>query len=163
MVLTKLQTAIYLELKKAEGKPLHGYVILKRIVERGLHWSHQQVYREANKMTSKGALNCVDNPQKGKPDRKMYSLKDLVNYEPNFKLLTNNFILAYPEPEFIQRRYDELKKRHSEVSKEISDMIESIEECNDSALILLSREREIIEIDINYFKDRLPEGVKVDE
>lgn len=56
-----------------------GYDITKQFSSSiGYFWkaSHQQVYRELNKMAQNGLLTCVLEPQDGKPDRKIYSITD---------------------------------------------------------------------------------------
>lgn len=57
-----------------------GYDITKEFsYSIGYFWkaSHQQVYRELNKMAQNGLVTCVLQPQEGKPDRKIYSITDL--------------------------------------------------------------------------------------
>ncbi|MDE1514983.1 MULTISPECIES: PadR family transcriptional regulator [Vibrio] len=54
-----------------------GYDITKEFsASIGYFWkaSHQQVYRELNKMGEQGLVTCVLQPQEGKPDRKIYSI-----------------------------------------------------------------------------------------
>ncbi|GAL14085.1 transcriptional regulator PadR family [Vibrio astriarenae] len=56
-----------------------GYDITKEFSSSiGYFWkaSHQQVYRELNKMAQSGQVSCVLEPQEGKPDRKVYSITD---------------------------------------------------------------------------------------
>ncbi|MBF9001800.1 MULTISPECIES: PadR family transcriptional regulator [Vibrio] len=56
-----------------------GYDITKEFsASIGYFWkaSHQQVYRELNKMGQNGLVTCVLEPQEGKPDRKVYSITD---------------------------------------------------------------------------------------
>lgn len=56
-----------------------GYDITKEFSSSiGYFWkaSHQQVYRELNKMAQSGQVTCVLEPQEGKPDRKIYSITD---------------------------------------------------------------------------------------
>ncbi|MGF1685318.1 PadR family transcriptional regulator [Photobacterium japonica] len=57
-----------------------GYDITKEFSHSiGYFWkaSHQQVYRELNKMASHDQVTCKLEPQDGKPDRKVYSITDL--------------------------------------------------------------------------------------
>lgn len=57
-----------------------GYDITKEFsASIGYFWkaSHQQVYRELNKMGQQNLVTCVLEPQEGKPDRKVYSITDL--------------------------------------------------------------------------------------
>ncbi|MBE4601274.1 PadR family transcriptional regulator [Vibrio navarrensis] len=56
-----------------------GYDITKEFsASIGYFWkaSHQQVYRELNKMAEQELVTCVLEPQEGKPDRKVYSITD---------------------------------------------------------------------------------------
>lgn len=56
-----------------------GYDITKEFsASIGYFWkaSHQQVYRELNKMAQNSLVTCVVEPQEGKPDRKVYSITD---------------------------------------------------------------------------------------
>ncbi|SDH33863.1 transcriptional regulator, PadR family [Vibrio xiamenensis] len=56
-----------------------GYDITKEFSSTiGYFWkaSHQQVYRELNKMAQHELVTCVLEPQEGKPDRKVYSITD---------------------------------------------------------------------------------------
>lgn len=56
-----------------------GYDITKEFSATiGYFWkaSHQQVYRELNKMAQHDLVTCVLEPQEGKPDRKVYSITD---------------------------------------------------------------------------------------
>lgn len=57
-----------------------GYDITKEFSATiGYFWkaSHQQVYRELNKMAEQGLVTCVLEPQDGKPDRKVYSITEI--------------------------------------------------------------------------------------
>ncbi|MFW1108301.1 PadR family transcriptional regulator [Vibrio parahaemolyticus] len=56
-------------------KKATGYDLAKIMSESRL-WraSHQQIYRSLNKMADDGFLMFKDDPQEGKPDRKVYSL-----------------------------------------------------------------------------------------
>ncbi|WP_043320134.1 PadR family transcriptional regulator [Microbulbifer sp. HZ11] len=53
---------------------------LKRRFERSVNhfWSasHQQMYRELHKLHNEGLLDCVEERQDGRPDKKIYSLTD---------------------------------------------------------------------------------------
>ncbi len=56
-----------------------GYDITKEFsYSIGYFWkaSHQQVYRELNKMAQNELVTCVLHPQDGKPDRKIYSIAE---------------------------------------------------------------------------------------
>ncbi|MGF1760196.1 PadR family transcriptional regulator [Photobacterium sagamiensis] len=57
-----------------------GYDITKEFSHSiGYFWkaSHQQVYRELNKMAGNDQVTCQLEPQEGKPDRKVYTITDL--------------------------------------------------------------------------------------
>ena len=58
-------------------EPGSGYD-LKRRFERSIShfWSasHQQMYRELHKLHEEGLLDCTEQPQEGRPDKKIYSL-----------------------------------------------------------------------------------------
>lgn len=56
-----------------------GYDITKEFSSTvGYYWkaSHQQVYRELNKMALQDLVTCTVEPQDGKPDRKVYSITE---------------------------------------------------------------------------------------
>ncbi|PMH46270.1 transcriptional regulator [Vibrio sp. 10N.286.49.B3] len=56
-----------------------GYDITKEFsASIGYFWkaSHQQVYRELNKMALNELVTCTLEPQEGKPDRKVYAITD---------------------------------------------------------------------------------------
>ncbi|AUW07558.1 PadR family transcriptional regulator [Vibrio campbellii] len=59
----------------SEHKTATGYDLTKMMSTSHV-WraSHQQIYRSLNKLADDGFLACKDEPQKGKPDRKVYSL-----------------------------------------------------------------------------------------
>ena len=57
-----------------------GYDVTKKLSGTiGLFWSasHQQVYRELNKMLKMSWVNSSFFPQQGKPDKKIYSLTEM--------------------------------------------------------------------------------------
>ncbi len=57
-----------------------GYDITKEFSNAvGHFWkaSHQQVYRELNKLAEINAVTCRLEPQEGKPDKKVYSITDI--------------------------------------------------------------------------------------
>ncbi|MDD1795941.1 PadR family transcriptional regulator [Enterovibrio makurazakiensis] len=57
-----------------------GYDITKEFSHAiGHFWkaSHQQVYRELNKLADMGAVSCRLEPQDGKPDRKVYTITEI--------------------------------------------------------------------------------------
>ncbi|CCO45440.1 Transcriptional regulator, PadR family [Vibrio nigripulchritudo SOn1] len=59
----------------SENKSLTGYDLCK-LMSASHIWraSHQQTYRELNKLAENGFLSCQIEPQEGRPDRKVYSL-----------------------------------------------------------------------------------------
>ncbi len=60
-----------------ETEPGSGYDLLKRFKERlGYFWnaSHQQIYLQLKNMNQAGLLQCEQQPQVGKPDRKVYKI-----------------------------------------------------------------------------------------
>ncbi len=60
-----------------ETEPGSGYDLLKRFKERlGFFWnaSHQQIYMQLKKMNQEGLLDCQQETQQGKPDRKVYGI-----------------------------------------------------------------------------------------
>lgn len=60
-------------------EPGSGYD-LKRRFERSIShfWSasHQQMYRELHKLHGEGLLDCTEQPQEGRPDKKVYRLTE---------------------------------------------------------------------------------------
>lgn len=86
--------------------------------------SHQQVYRELNKLADISAVSCRLEPQDGKPDRKVYSITDIGKQnlfewflspakhptdrdEISAKLLTCNIFTPTPMIEHIHALIDE--------------------------------------------------------
>ena len=57
------------------SKPITGYDLTKQISGTVKH-SHQQVYRDANRLLKDGFLSAKKIPQEGKPDRKEYTITD---------------------------------------------------------------------------------------
>lgn len=122
MLLNKIQTAIFMELSIAKSNSpesqLHGYQIIKLIGERGINFSHQQLYRAIHKMD----LNCELEPVVGKPDRKLYSLKSGVEYKIDHSKLSTDILLAYPNSEWIRTKIDSLTERRSILEREIEKL-----------------------------------------
>ncbi|MFT7374256.1 MAG: PadR family transcriptional regulator AphA [Oleiphilaceae bacterium] len=57
-----------------------GYDLLKRFKQRlGFFWqaSHQQIYQQLKVMHQEGLINCQQEPQQSKPDRKIYTITEL--------------------------------------------------------------------------------------
>ena len=70
-----------------------GYDITKEFSHSiGYFWkaSHQQVYRELNKMAANDQVTCRLEPQEGKPDRKVYA----ITYQTTARRAAN---FKYPE------------------------------------------------------------------
>lgn len=58
-----------------ETEPGSGYDLLKHFKERlGYFWNakHQQIYQQLKTLHQEGALECIVEPQEGKPDKKVY-------------------------------------------------------------------------------------------
>lgn len=72
MSLAGLPFAILTTVKQSDST---GYDLTKILSQRHL-WkaSHQQVYRDCNKLQEMGLLHCEVEPQEGKPDRKVYRI-----------------------------------------------------------------------------------------
>lgn len=104
-----------------------GYDITKQFSRAIGHvWraSHQQVYRELNKLAEAGAVTYNLEPQNGKPDRKVYSITPIGRQsleqwymlpvkhatdrdEISAKLLTSSIFESAPMIEHIQNLIDE--------------------------------------------------------
>ena len=72
-----LKHAIMVLLETEAGS---GYDLLKRFKQRlGFFWqaSHQQIYQQLKVMHQDGLINCQQEVQKGKPDRKIYTMTEL--------------------------------------------------------------------------------------
>lgn len=117
-----------------------GYDITKQFSRAIGHvWraSHQQVYRELNKLAEAGAVTYNLEPQNGKPDRKVYSITPLGRQslhqwytlpvkhatdrdEISAKLLTSSIFECAPMIEHIQNLVDESRhqlNRYIELDK----------------------------------------------
>lgn len=65
-------------------EPGSGYDLKRRFERSVSHFwsaSHQQMYRELHKLHEEGLLDCEEQVQDGKPDKKVYSLTDLGRAE----------------------------------------------------------------------------------
>ncbi|MEI8634688.1 PadR family transcriptional regulator [Vibrio sp. PP-XX7] len=71
MKLANLPIVLLNQLKK---EPMTGYDLNKLVEEHGWPASHQQVYRELNKLNTMNLVSYQDVPQEGKPDKKVYQL-----------------------------------------------------------------------------------------
>lgn len=69
----------YAVLTLLDIEPGSGYDLKRRFERSVSHFwsaSHQQMYRELHKLHAEGLLDCTEQPQSGKPDKKIYSLTD---------------------------------------------------------------------------------------
>ena len=60
---------------------LTGYTLKQNLLNQGWKASHQQIYRELNKLRMFKLLDVEDVPQEGKPDKKLYQLTGLGQSE----------------------------------------------------------------------------------
>lgn len=70
----------YAVLTLLDIEPGSGYDLKRRFERSVSHFwsaSHQQMYRELHRLHEEGLLDCTEQPQAGKPDKKIYSLTDL--------------------------------------------------------------------------------------
>ncbi|MEB5557013.1 hypothetical protein GOP97_14690 [Vibrio cholerae] len=73
MLLNELN--IHLLALLSEHNRCTGYDLAKMMsTSRVWRASHQQIYRQLNQLAEDGLLSCYEEPQDGKPDRKVYSL-----------------------------------------------------------------------------------------
>ncbi|WP_284500401.1 PadR family transcriptional regulator [Microbulbifer litoralis] len=69
----------YAVLTLLDIEPGSGYDLKRRFERSVSHFwsaSHQQMYRELHKLHDEGLLDCTEQAQAGKPDKKIYSLTD---------------------------------------------------------------------------------------
>ncbi|SEA42264.1 PadR family transcriptional regulator [Microbulbifer marinus] len=69
----------YAVLTLLDIEPGSGYDLKRRFERSVSHFwsaSHQQMYRELHKLHDEGLLDCTEQPQEGKPDKKIYSLTE---------------------------------------------------------------------------------------
>ncbi|WP_193165602.1 PadR family transcriptional regulator [Microbulbifer hainanensis] len=69
----------YAVLTLLDIEPGSGYDLKRRFERSVSHFwsaSHQQMYRELHRLHAEGLLDCSEQPQAGKPDKKVYSLTD---------------------------------------------------------------------------------------
>ncbi|MFV8783393.1 PadR family transcriptional regulator [Microbulbifer sp. SA54] len=60
-------------------EPGSGYDLKRRFTRSVTHFwsaSHQQMYRELHRLHEEGLLDCIEQAQAGRPDKKVYSLTD---------------------------------------------------------------------------------------
>lgn len=69
----------YAVLTLLDIEPGSGYDLKRRFERSVSHFwsaSHQQMYRELHRLHDEGLLDCTEQPQAGKPDKKIYSLTE---------------------------------------------------------------------------------------
>lgn len=69
----------YAVLTLLDIEPGSGYDLKRRFERSVSHFwsaSHQQMYRELHRLHDEGLLDCVEQPQAGKSDKKIYTLTD---------------------------------------------------------------------------------------
>lgn len=120
MKLTQLQSIIFFELSNSKT-PLTGYDITKMVNAKGLPYSHQHIYRDANKMPLQRKLI----PQDGKPDRKVMSIDPTIDYEIDASLFHIETLLAYPKPELIEQKKAYVFQQMSVVQEKIETLQKS--------------------------------------
>ncbi len=125
--LTALQSVMVLIMSET-NEPMTGYDTAKTITERGYKWSHQQVYRDLNRMP----LNLTHQPQTGKPDKKLYVLMDTVEYVHDAKIIPIPVIEEYELLDLAREKWELLSKRLETIT--------------------LKYERELIKFEINYLE-----------
>ncbi|SHF74020.1 transcriptional regulator, PadR family [Microbulbifer donghaiensis] len=70
----------YAVLTLLDIEPGSGYDLKRRFERSVSHFwsaSHQQMYRELHKLHEEGLLDCTEQRQEGKPDKKIYSLTEM--------------------------------------------------------------------------------------
>lgn len=117
MKLTQLQSIIFFELSDSKT-PLTGYDLTKMVNAKGLPYSHQHIYRDANKMPLLRKLI----PQDGKPDRKVMSIDPSINYEIDASKFHIETLLAYPKPEFIAQKKQYVFDKMQAVQEQITTL-----------------------------------------
>lgn len=125
--LTALQSVMCLIMSET-NEPMTGYDTAKTLSERGYKWAHQQVYRDLNKMP----LNLKHQPQEGKPDKKLYTLKDDVEYVHQAKLVPIPVIEEYELLDLAREKWEYLNERLPNIT--------------------LSYERELTKFEISYLE-----------
>ncbi|GAB6264265.1 PadR family transcriptional regulator [Photobacterium sp. R1] len=98
MNLSPLDFQLFIKIKE---KPSTGYDIQK-VLESSHIWkaSHQQIYRNLNKLAKYGFVKIQNLPQIGKPDKKIYTITQLGEekihqFTSEFKPGINNLHCAY--------------------------------------------------------------------
>ncbi|ENC6723385.1 hypothetical protein [Vibrio harveyi] len=120
MKLTQLQSIIFFELSDSKT-PLTGYDITKMVNAKGLPYSHQHIYRDANKMPLKRKLI----PQDGKPDRKVMSIDPSIDYEIDATHFHIETLLAYQIPELIEQKSNHLRERIKALQEQLDILLKT--------------------------------------
>lgn len=105
MLLNKIQAIIYLEISRI-NKPIHIYELRKIINKNGYDYSHQQFYKNVAKMN----LDCKVEKLIGKPDRKLYSINNKIEYKFDYSKLDVKFCINYGEIDLLEDKLEELCK-----------------------------------------------------
>lgn len=63
-----------LVLNMVERKKAYGYVMGKELRDNGISLSHQGIYKALGVLLKKGFIHVANEPQEGKPDRKIYGI-----------------------------------------------------------------------------------------
>ena len=120
MKLTQLQSIIFFELSDSKT-PLTGYDLTKMVNAKGLPYSHQHIYRDANKMPLLRKLI----PQDGKPDRKIMSIDPSIDYEIDATHFHIETLLAYQIPEFIEQKSAHLRERIKALQEQLDILLKT--------------------------------------
>lgn len=130
-----LEQAILTEIAKA---PSTGYELIKLLpINTGWKASHQQIYRQCNRMAEDGILAYRDVPNEGKPDAKQYRLtkkgKALLNEvidDEQFKLDTfrnkSTVMLAAGSVSYFVSASEVLSLAVNNISKRLKELGESM-------------------------------------
>ncbi len=133
----QLKAILFFELNESE-RPLHGYELLKRIASRGIRYSHQQIYRDLNRMK----LIVEIEPVEGKPDRKLYSLPQFEEFEIDAKSLSVDVILAYPNKHLINQKINEIQTKIDVVEQ--AESIKAVSVTNYQLSILAAQKTHLL-------------------
>ncbi|HCG7330503.1 PadR family transcriptional regulator [Vibrio parahaemolyticus] len=139
MISNTLDQAILTELDKA---PLTGYDLTKLLpINTGWKASHQQIYRQCNKMAAEGVLEFTEVTNEGKPDSKLYrmtdvgkaALREMVEGE-QFKLQTfrnkATVMLAAGSASYFISASEALSLAVNAISERLNELRESIDSDN---------------------------------
>lgn len=109
--LNQLQTVLVCLVKSFSGK-VTGYIASATLQNTLGRWSHQQIYRELNKMAAEGLFGCTYQVNDGKPDSKFYTMTDkqfeLVDLNPC--ILDNDVAIFLNVKEAVEYRIETINK-----------------------------------------------------